>query len=54
MILRHRLHATIVKAPRPDKPAYGDVCWADGHCASEKVASGGIAHIVMRRTMLYP
>ncbi|KAL6755673.1 ATP-NAD kinase-like domain-containing protein [Haematococcus lacustris] len=38
LILRHRLHCTIVKGPRPgSQPAGGDVCWADGHCATEKV-----------------
>ncbi len=37
MILRHRLHAIIVRAPREGKDSVGDVCWADGHCASEKV-----------------
>jgi hypothetical protein len=39
MILRHRLHATIVRAPNKDGAscAEGQVTWADGHCATEKV-----------------
>jgi hypothetical protein len=38
MILRHRLHCTIVRAPRPGvEPACGEVLWEDGHCATEKV-----------------
>lgn len=36
MILRHRLHCTIVRACAGSE-ARGDAEWEDGHCATEKV-----------------